>query len=274
MAETAAGGGSDDDSDQLVSIHEAAENCNVVQLQRALAAGVSPNITRTGQSAIHILCLADGSDPGFDHEARMACLDLLRQSPDFDVNLRDGAGDRAIHYVACHATSRDDVEFMQAVVDAGADVNATGSSIFSRKAIHWVMCDSGPFSVRAAKIDLLIRAGASVTARDNDGETPLDLAISKVEISSPSTELISERQRMRRVYPLLLAAGATLPTEASDPYLQRVIAAGSFANYERQHFDKLTRMLTPRRGPSSPLRRVPPEVLRNIAAFAFHVGYY
>ena len=39
MAETAAGGGSDDDSDQLVSIHEAAENCNVVQLQRALAAG-------------------------------------------------------------------------------------------------------------------------------------------------------------------------------------------------------------------------------------------
>ena len=93
MAETAAGGGSDDDSDQLVSIHEAAENCNVNQLQRALAAGVSPNIT-------------------------------------------------------------------------------------------------------------------------------------------------------------------------------------SFANYERQHFDRLTGMLTPRHGPSSPLRRVPPEVLRKIAAFAFHVGYY
>ena len=141
MADTAAGGGSDDDSDQLVSIHEAAENCNVVQLQRALAAGVSPNITRTGQSAIHILCLADGSDPGFDHEARMACLDLLRQSPDFDVNLGDGAGDRAIHYVACHATSRDDVEFMQAVVDAGADVNAAGGRL-SRTALHWAT--SGP----------------------------------------------------------------------------------------------------------------------------------
>ena len=28
------------------------------------------------------------------------------------------------------------------------------------------------------------------------------------------------------------------------------------------------------RGPSSPLRLVPPEVLRKIAAFAFHVGYY
>jgi len=53
-----------------------------------------------------------------------------------------------------------------------------------------------------------------------------------------------------------------------------VIAAGSFANYERQHLNKLTTMLTPRRGPSSPLRLVPPEVLRNIAAFAFHAGYY
>ena len=149
MAETAAGGGSDDDSDQLVSIHEAAENCNVVQLQRALAAGVSPNI---------------------------------------------------------------------------------------------------------------------------------------IEISSPSTELISERQRMRRVYPLLLAAGATLPTEASDPYLLRVMQAGSFANYARRHLDTLTNMLTPKSAPAhgprrsrrrlSPLRRVPPEVLRRIVAFAFHVGYY
>ena len=79
---------------------------------------------------------------------------------------------------------------------------------------------------------------------------------------------------MRPVYPALLAAGAALPTRTSDPYLQRVIAAGSFANYARRHHDTLTGMLTPRRGPSSPLRRVPPEVLRKIAAFAFHVGYY
>ena len=53
-----------------------------------------------------------------------------------------------------------------------------------------------------------------------------------------------------------------------------MIAAGSFANYARRHLDDLTLMLTPRRGPSSPLRLVPPEVLRKIAAFAFHVGYY
>ena len=64
------------------------------------------------------------------------------------------------------------------------------------------------------------------------------------------------------------------PIHEGDTYLQRVSAAGSFANYARRHLDTLTLMLTPRRGPSSPLRLVPPEVLRKIVAFAFHVGYY
>ena len=89
---------------------------------------------------------------------------------------------------------------------------------------------------------------------------------------------------MRCVYPVLLAAGAALPAEASDPYLQRVIEAGSFANYARLHLDRFTAMLTPKPAPAdgprrsrrrlSPLRHLPPEVLRKIAAFAFHVGYY
>ena len=55
---------------------------------------------------------------------------------------------------------------------------------------------------------------------------------------------------------------------------ETVTAGGSFSNYARRHLDTLTLMLTPRRGPSSPLRLVPPEVLRKIAAFAFHVGFY
>ena len=60
-------------------------------------------------------------------------------------------------------------------------------------------------------------------------------------------------------------------------------AAGSFANYERQHIDKLTLMLTPKpdsdgrrrsRRRVNPLRRLPTEVIRNIAVFAFHAGFY
>ena len=66
-------------------------------------------------------------------------------------------------------------------------------------------------------------------------------------------------------------------------YIQKVIDAGGWVKYERLHLDKLTAMLTPKdqtdgrrrsRRRLSPLRRVPPEVLRKIAAFAFHAGYY
>ena len=125
MAETlSAASESDDDSDQSVSIHKAAKHCNVSQLRRALATGVSPNSTNhVGQPLIISLCYLLPAN--YIQEARLACLDLLRQSPDFDVNATDRGGDRAVHYLATHAKSRDDVEFMQAVVDAGADVNAT-----------------------------------------------------------------------------------------------------------------------------------------------------
>ncbi len=51
----------------------------------------------------------------------------------------------------------------------------------------------------------------------------------------------------------------------------------------RAALDKLTAMLTPKpptdgrrrsRRRLSPLRRLPPEVLRKIVAYAFHAGYY
>ena len=142
MAE--AGSGSDDDSDQLMSLHEAARNCNVRQMRRALDAGASPNF-RSGVghvAAIHLLCKTKLNHADKFPEvrervgARLACLHLLRQSPDFDVNLPNDYGERAIHLSAWHARSSDDVEFMQAVVDAGADVNAaTGHS--KSTAVPW-----------------------------------------------------------------------------------------------------------------------------------------
>ena len=86
------------------------------------------------------------------------------------------------------------------------------------------------------------------------------------------------------VYPILLRAGADLPAQTNSPYLQKVIDAGGWANYERLHLDRLTAMLTPKPTPNdgrrrsrrrlSPLRRLPPEVLRKIVAYAFHAGYY
>ena len=74
MAETlSAASESDDDSDQSVSIHKAAKHCNVSQLRRALAAGVSPNSTNhAGQPLIIV--------PGY----------LI-------LNNCDDGGDRAVH---------------------------------------------------------------------------------------------------------------------------------------------------------------------------------
>ena len=109
-----------------------------------------------------------------------------------------------------------------------------------------------------------------------DGNTPLQRAITAPWV-----------RNTHRTYPILLRAGAPLPdldsiyhielisdTHPGLPYLRKVRAAGSFANYERLHLDKLVLMLTPRRGPSSPLRHVPPELIRRIVAFAFHAGFY
>ena len=105
----------------------------------------------------------------------------------------------------------------------------------------------------------------------------------------------------QRIYPILLSAGAdchnlvwewshndsngerVVDQRNESSYLQKVIDAGGFVNYERLQLEKLTAMLTPTpptdgrrrsRRRLSPLRRLPPEVLRKIVAYAFHAGYY
>ena len=106
MAETlSAASESDDDSDQSVSIHKAAKHCNVSQLRRALAAGVSPNSTNhVGQPLIISLCYLLPAN--YIQEARLACLDLLRQEPDFDVNLPRSGSRRHTTCLPCLARRR------------------------------------------------------------------------------------------------------------------------------------------------------------------------
>ena len=104
MAET----GSDDDWDPN-SIQEAARTCNVRQMRRALAiAGVSPNIMRDGQPLIILLSsrIHPNQRLGTDPKARLACLDLLRQEPDFDVNLPRSGSRRHTTCLPCLARRR------------------------------------------------------------------------------------------------------------------------------------------------------------------------
>ena len=63
-------------------------------------------------------------------------------------------------------------------------------------------------------------------------------------------------------------AGAALPAETDDAYLRKVIAAGSFQNYERAHLNALAATFVPK------LPVLPPELVRRVIEYAFHVGDY
>ena len=79
------------------------------------------------------------------------------------------------------------------------------------------------------------------------------------------------RHRKRRVYPLLLAVGAAIPARSNgeDAYLRKVAAAGGFPAYEKARRQELATKFAAKAFP-----RLPTEVAAQVAAFAFHVGYY
>ena len=76
------------------------------------------------------------------------------------------------------------------------------------------------------------------------------------------------RHRKRRIYPLLLATGATFPLHAEDAYLRKVAAAGGYRAYEKAHRQALDALA------AKAFVRLPTEVAAHVVPFAFHVGYY
>ena len=125
----------------------------------------------------------------------------------------------------------------------------------------------------------LLAAGASVNAvatrivMGNNQFTAIEYLL--VLPLRSRTELSPRR---RRLYPLLLKAGATLPTAAAqpplkyqnvlrDPYLRKIVAVGGFPAYERRHVNALAATFGPKLG-------LLPEIARVVVRFAFHCGYY
>jgi len=81
------------------------------------------------------------------------------------------------------------------------------------------------------------------------------------------TEMAMIPAARTRLYPLLLAAGATIPPDAHDAYLRKVRAVG-FPAYEKAHRQALVTWA------AKCFPRLPVEVAAQVVAFAFHVGYY
>ena len=120
----------------------------------------------------------------------------------------------------------------------------------------------------AEVMEILIKGGAVVNARDWADETPLETAI--------GISRIPQLRSKHRLCPILLRAGADLPRaeilsepiwRAGEAYIKRVMDAGSFAAYERRHVNALAATFGPKLG-------LLPEIARVVVAFAFHCGYY
>ena len=238
----------------MAPIHEAVRQRDVEALRRELERGVDPDlrVSETGYlTPLQLLPRGNGTGHFECNAEALQCWRLLLENG-ATADVRDSVDDTVLQDACMYGHSA----IVALLLEAGADVNTRGlrqNTPLHRARLHGNIAW------------MLLKAGADVNARNEYGCTPLEHAL--------------EHPMTRRVFPILVSAGADLPAETNNPYIQKVIDAGGWANYERLHLDRLTAMLTPkdddrRRSRLSPLRHVPPEVLRKIAAFAFHAGFY
>ena len=79
-----------------------------------------------------------------------------------------------------------------------------------------------------------------------------------------------DQNKIRRVWPLFLRAGADIPTQwatdNTDPYIVRVRNAGGFQRYAQANVARIASIL------ETPL--LPPELVRKVLGFWLHAGYY
>ena len=154
----------------------------------------------------------------------------------------------------CEWTDResDRVACFKLLREAGANLEAL-SSPTANTVLHYAAI-SGCVGI----MSLVIEAGVNVNVVNNDGLTPLAMAFSR---------------RHRRMWPLLLRAGAEIPgyyiwNSSPDPYFIRVHRAGGFKKYAQQHLAAMTKLF------AANGRRLPPEVVRQIMKFWLHLGCY
>ena len=220
-------------------IHKAARRADVAALRRELAKGVSPNaLDSNGWTPLHCLCWN-----GDNAEAQVACVHVLIEAG-ADIHASDMHQNTPLHFAARYSNAN----VLTALLEAGADVNRSDANNITPLHLACWRIDS---DVETAWV--LIKNGAAVDARGHYGHTPLDYAI---------------RNSRRRLVPILLRAGATPLAQTTNVYIQKVIAAGGFETYKRIHLDALAATFAPK------LAHLPPEIVRLVVKYAFHVGYY
>ena len=241
--------------------HEAARRADVAALRRELAKGVSPNaLDSDGWTPLHYLCISDDDAAqivpntvnGTGHTGprrygAVACVRMLIDAG-AEINAPAEYPTKGRCTPLLYAAGDGNANVVAALLEACADVNR--GNAFGETPLHWACCRMDSDVEHAL---LLIRNGAAVNARSRLDETPLDRAIS---------------WKSRRLFPILLRAGAALPAETDNAYIQKVIAAGGFETYKRIHLDALAATFAPH------FAHLPPEIVRLVVEYAFHVGDY
>ena len=65
-----------------------------------------------------------------------------------------------------------------------------------------------------------------------------------------------------------MSPGSRFYNRTMHRYIEKVVAAGSWAAYEKQHRASLVRTFVPK------FPHLPPDVIPTIVEFGFHNGYY
>ena len=222
-------------------IHRAAQDGDDDALGRELERDVSPNaLDSNGFTPLHHLCLQ-----GDNAKSRLDCLHMLLEAG-ANVNALDEYQMAPLHFAARNGNA----DVVAALLKAGADVNRCDAHNYTP--LHWA-CMRRDSDVEPALV--LLKNGAEVDARTylGLGLTPLGEAI------------VNSRGRL---FPILLRAGAALPAETADAYLRKVIAAGGIQDYERTHLNAIAASFAPH------FAHLPPEIVRRVVEYAFHVGDY
>jgi hypothetical protein len=173
-----------------------------------------------------------------------------------------------------YAAFSGDLDIVKMLISAGGDVNALippdrggpAMSTLLMAAMSYQAAGQNDPKNCDAVIETLLRAGADANPPDMTRTPFMKMAI---------------RHGRRRIWPLLLRAGAILPTGEQDhhldgydihrahSYLQKMDAAGGFKAYEKAHRARLLATFTPKFK-----HLVPEELVPIIVEFSFHVGFY
>jgi ankyrin repeat protein len=278
----------DEDPANYPPIFIAARDGDVHALRAELASGVDPNLrSSTSLSAdpnhttpLGVLVSNANVAGGRIYEKRcpnesrlIECTRILLDAG-ADPCFLDALTVTAVYNTVSH--NHPEILAMLLEAGAGAVVNNTVSS-------GWTALAQAARSGHMECLHHLLAAGADVNLRvQNDA---LDLSPLEMAIRWEGQE------NLKRVFPVLLRAGAAIPPNVTHPYVRKVAAAGGFAAYERAHRLRLATILArvvfpgppargtgprarPRRARSRAAPRLPLEMVSHVVAFAFHTGNY